>query len=504
MGVPDQMRGWVTDSQFANLSAFLVGSVTDGVSDGYLGAPVADFHQFLALEYPDEHPGPTLHLIPSVHQRSLVIVLWIEWMFMVRGYSAAKISSRISAVRWYFAITPPLFDETPWETDIIGRARDASAMTAKEIQDAFRQSEMNRKLCVPFTFFELCATYWSSLPWSSALDYRLKGAALGALLIGNISCRGGHFVTADNRDHLIPNERMVAHLRPGLTPPLPVHVTLGGPLRRLLLAHGSDYDLVEHVAFVVLTSKVLASKKDQRSGRTAQRFSASAAAVGDGANPGTYRPVSIGRSTRLEESLLMILLETEMRSMMQPQDAPTVYYRPGTRGPTAARVILDGVAYVRRETQLSDVSVITKQICSDERVGLPKERISSRSLRSFVASNQVGLDLSPDELRQRGGWAANSDVPDTHYRFSCPHTTGVYGLLTQERIDSGALLGPAAILGIAESRLPLLGPAPSAPIASVPVSVSTTSALAITSVQGMSLRNNPKRKVRDTSPTRRK
>ena len=164
----------------------------------------------------------------------------------------------------------------------------------------------------------------------------------------------------------------------------------GYDLRTWLAANPAA--VVLSLSYRELASKTSGSKSQQSSKRAR-------------IEPSVTTPMMIARRSPLEIQSLEAVMEWLCFARGQAEDPIGTYYHRSLNGARDYQLVeLEGVKYLRRETQLTDVNSMIQAVVSDaDGLNLDPVHYSSKSFRIFLATSGPQLGLSEADISDLGG-----------------------------------------------------------------------------------------------------
>ena len=320
-------------------------------------------------------PGEYLERVDGSHMKAQRVVLFMAYLYMYEGMRDEQIRKAVSSVVFMFESAG--MESEFFNLAIVSRGRKASTRSNAECveQEAARADKMILPVCLDIVL-GVRQKYWVEQTWT-AKGMDKKGIwwaiSLGfdsGLRIGNLTKRDGpngadHCIRASNLIFLVmdPKENMERRIK-------------GGPNMSSFLARQDvSLDMVLSVDMIYVTSKTSGKVKSL-----------------------VDNPKTLGRNSEVESIVLEDLSLWIQHSGVQESDELLTRY-----SATGSRKVV-----IRK-----DVRVAIKEAVSS--IGLPAKNFSTKSLRSGFGTHAVANGMDMNEMKVRGGWVKDSDVPNKYY-----------------------------------------------------------------------------------------
>ena len=260
---------------------------------------------------------------------------------------------------------------------IVSRGRKASTRSNEECveKENMRADKVILPVCLDIVL-GVRQKYWVEQPWT-AKGMSMKGIWLAISLCFDSGLRIGNLTKKDGKhgaDHCIRANK-VSFL---VTDPLEniKKRIKGGPSMSSFLARQDvSLDMVQSVDMIYVTSKTSGKVKSLMD-----------------------NPKTLGRNSEVESTVLDDLLLWMQHSGVQESDELLTRY-----SATDSRKVV-----IRK-----DVRAAIKEAVSS--MGLPAKYFSTKSLRSGFGAHAVANGIDMNQMKVRGGWVKDSDVPDKYY-----------------------------------------------------------------------------------------
>lgn len=255
----------------------------------------------------DPRPGVGLENVDTSENKALHIVMFMIHLYRGEGLRAEQVCRVLAALRWYHGTNAP-FDESFYDTAVIGRARASCARTEEELVQHLVDKEERRALPLPREFpHVLIETHWTALEgWIKRDDLVKRGACLIILMLLNAGCRVGHFCPNQRMSHVVSAGMLEYSVLVGGAI---VKKNGGGGLREFMQSGDIEVSQVLAMQYTMPTTKTKGSKKEQNSN-----------------NSTALAPIVVGRSSTLESRVLDMLVEYE-RNMTGLQSKDPAFTR---------------------------------------------------------------------------------------------------------------------------------------------------------------------------------
>ena len=323
----------------------------------------------------DNKPGDFLENIKNQQEKATRIVLFMAYLYMHEGLRDEQIKKAVTCVSYMFETEG--IDSDFMNLAVVARGRKASARTNAECVE--KEKERADRVILPVCLdivLNVRHRYWAEQEWS-AKGMDMKGIWLAislgfdsGLRIGNLTKRDG----PNGADHCI----RAGHLTFLVVDPLTKteqRLKGGERMANYLARPDVENNMVQSVDMLYVTSKTSGKVKSL-----------------------VENPKTIGRNSEIESIVLDDLLTWILYSKVQEDDELLTRY-----SATGSRKVV-----IRK-----DVRNAIKEAVSG--MGLPPKHFSTKSLRSGFGTHAVANGMDMEDMKVRGGWVKDSDVPVKYY-----------------------------------------------------------------------------------------
>lgn len=363
-----------TSEEKTVMTKYLKQSVTVETTLSYQPG-IKKWQEYLSSLEDDNQPGQYLDNVGDQHGKAERVVLFMAYLYMHEGLRDEQIKKAVTSVTFMFESAG--YDSSFINLAIVSRGRKASARSNEECteKDKERADRVILPVCLDIVL-GVREKYWEQQSWD-AKGMDMKGIWLAislgfdsGLRIGNLTKRDGpngadHCIRAGNLSFLVadPISQVECRLK-------------GGPSMSSYLARQDvSLDMVKSVDMFYVTSKTSRKVKSL---------------VTD--------PKTIGRNSEVESIVLDDLSLWMLHSGVQENDELlTRYSATGTR-----KVV------IRKDVR----KAIKESVGS---MGLPSKNFSTKSLRSGFGTHAIANGMDMNDMKVRGGWVKDSDVPMKYY-----------------------------------------------------------------------------------------
>lgn len=356
------------------IKKFLSRSVTTGTAHGYM-LGVRKWHEYLAFLGTESDPGQFMEKISGQHEKAKRIVLFMAYLYMNNGMRDEQIKKVVTSIAYMFEIEGK--DASFFDSAIISRGRKASIRSIEECSahENTRAANTILPICLDIVF-AVRLEYWVNQEWDAkGMDKKAIWLAIclgfdSGLRIGNLTKKDGH----NGADHCIRAGSLSFRVMDPITKT--ERRIKGGPMAANFISRKDvTLNMVLSVDMIYVTSKTSRKVKSLID------------------NPKTISRESEEESTVLDDLCLWVV-----HSKVQEEDELLTRY-----SDTGRRKVV-----IRKDVRNAIKSAV-------KGVGLPPKHFSTKSLRSGFGTHAIANGMDVQEMKVRGGWVKDSDVPERFY-----------------------------------------------------------------------------------------
>jgi hypothetical protein len=370
------------------LTDFLGRSVTIGTAKSYqIG--IKKWKAYLDTLDEDYHPGEYLERLDDPHEKAQRIVLFMAYLYISEGDRDEQIKKAVTSVAYMFEVKG--LSTSFIHVALVTRGRAATSRSSEECRE--HEEKRGENVILPICLsivLEIRQQYWESQDWDmKGMDKRGIWLAIclsfdSGLRIGNLTKKDG----PDGADHSIRAGQLNFLVK---DPEKEIEMRLkGGPaMTKFLKRKDVTLDMVYSVDMIYVTSKTSRKVKSM-----------------------VENPRTLSRRTEVEGMVLNDLLLWFVYSLVQEEDELLTRY-----SCTGSRKVV-----IRKDVRTAIKLAVRG-------ANLPPKNFSTKSLRSGFGTHVIANGMGPEEMKSRGGWVINSDVPNNHY-IRHMHSRGALALST--------------------------------------------------------------------------
>ena len=317
------------------------------------------------------------------------VVLFMAYLYMHEGMHDEQIRRAVSNVIF-------MFESVGMELDffnhaIVSRGRKASTRSNEEcgVKEQIRADNVILPVCLDIVL-GVRQKYRVDQPWTTkGMDMKEIWLAISlgfdsGLRIGNLTKKDGpngadHSIRAGKISFLVVDPLLNMEKR----------IKGGSSMSSYLARQDVSLDMVKSVDMLYVTSKTSGKVKSL-----------------------VDNPKTLGRNSEVESTVLDDLSLWIQHSGVQESDELLTRY-----SATGSRIVV-----IRK-----DVRAAIKEAVGS--IGLPARNFSIKSLRSGFGTHAVANGMDMNQMKVRGGWVKDSDVPDKYYVRNM-NSTGALALST--------------------------------------------------------------------------
>ena len=364
----------INEKESGIITNFLSRSVTAGTARGYQNG-IDKWKAYISTLDESTHPGEHLERVESEEGKALRIVLFMAYLYMNEGLRDEQIKRAVTSVTYMLEVAGK--STSFLHLAVVTRGKTATGRTTEECRavEMIRGSNVILPVCLDIVM-SVREKYWVEQDWDAkGMDKRAIWLAISlgfdsGLRIGNLTLRDG----PKGADHCIrAGELTFFAIDPRTNQEVKIK---GGSIMAEFLKRGDvTLDMVTAVDMLYVTSKT--SRKVQSL---------------------IKNPKTLSRRTEVESMVLDDLLLWFLHSQVQEMDELLTRY-----SCTGSRKVV-----IRK-----DVRHAIKLAVSG--AGLPSKNFSTKSLRSGFGTHVMANGMGAEEMKTRGGWVPQSNVPENHY-----------------------------------------------------------------------------------------
>lgn len=387
-GTNDKSCLGISEKDNEILTSFLGQSVTIGTAKGYQGG-IKKWKKYLDTLDEEYHPGQYLEKLNDTHEKAQRIVLFMAYLYMTEGDRDEQIKRAITSVAYMMEVKG--LNTSFINVALVTRGRVATSRSSDEC----RQHEEKRgenvilPICLSIVL-EIRQQYWENQDWTTeGMDNRGIWLAIcltfdSGLRIGNLTKQDGpagadHSIRAGQVNFLVMDPETGKEMR----------IKGGAAMTNFLKRKEVTLDMIYSADMIYVTSKTSRKVKSM-----------------------VENPRTLSRRTDVEGMVLNDLLLWFLYSQVQETDELLTRY-----SSTGSRKVV-----IRKDVRTA-IKIAVRG------ANLPAKNFSTKSLRSGFGTHVMANGMGADEMKLRGGWAANSDVPNNHY-VRHMHSRGALALST--------------------------------------------------------------------------
>ena len=384
--VEGELAGEISKEEELRIKEFLKRSVTVGTEKGYASG-IKKWKEYLQTLPSEFHPGDYLEALDNDERKSKRVVLYMAHLYLNVGWRGEQVRKAVTCLTYHFEIAG--LSSTFLRLAIVSRGKSAAGRNTEEARS--REEEKAAHSILPVCMDVILSVrekYWENQNWdnrgkdSKAIWLAVALAFDSGARIGNLTLKDGK----DREDHCI-RAKHVSYLVTNPTDGKEYRIQGGEEISQYLKRNDVNNSLVIEANMIYMTSK------------TSKSGSAN-----------LQEPKTLGRNSHEESQLLDDLLDwIKHNNVVADEELLT---RHGDNGS-------------RRVVKRKDVRQAIKEAVGA--FGLPEDRFSTRSLRSGFGTHAQANGLEEREIHARGGWAANSKVPEKHY-IRRMHNRGAFAI----------------------------------------------------------------------------
>lgn len=356
------------------IKKFLSRSVTVGTAQGYM-LGIRKWEEYLTFLGTDNNPGQFMEKIIGQHEKAKRVVLFMAYLYMNNGMRDEQIKKVVTSVAYLFEVEGK--DATFFGNAIVSRGRKASVRSAEEcsVHENIRAENTILPICLDIVL-AVRRQYWENHGWDAkGMDNKGIWLAIclgfdSGLRIGNLTKKDG----PNGADHCIRAGSLSFRAMDPVTKT--ERRIKGGPnAANFISRQDVTLSMILSVDMVYVTSKTSRKVKSL-----------------------IDNPKTISRESDVESTVLDDLCLWVVHSKVQESDELlTRYSEKGGR-----KVV------IRKDVRTAIKSAV-------KGVGLPPKHFSTKSLRSGFGTHAVANGMGVEEMKVRGGWVKDSDVPERFY-----------------------------------------------------------------------------------------
>ncbi|KAJ1394668.1 hypothetical protein B484DRAFT_439123, partial [Ochromonadaceae sp. CCMP2298] len=406
----------ITEAQVEKIQGYMAKSVTEGVSIEY-GRGIEVWKEFLGAEYTEEaSPGEFLERESDPSDKILHVILFMVWMEEEKGSSEEQRGRALTYLRHHIdviGLRPTEF----MNCDLLSKARRSAIRTTEEAREHIREREGKAILpSTPEMSEHIRVHNWIGVDWNTAAGRERRMGALACQLMDDSGMRISNLAAPESKaqDHALRAKEVVAVIqRPGATAPM--RLSAGPALQAYLQVERSKRPALRGRSRAALFPEVIQLEIKLLTNKTTRKV-------------GLYKANTLlfRRETVLESDFIDDMLEWDL--MARPADEDELFF---------ARV------HPQRKTVLKLRSRVVAKLVKEAAAacGLDPKRFSTKSFREAFASSAQAQGMTSVERNVRGGWTADSTVPDTFYAI----------------VDSVGMLGRRGVGVAPQASVPSVG-----------------------------------------------
>lgn len=338
-------------------------------------AGILKWKEYLSTISEENRPDNLLENIENQHDKALRVVLFMAYLYMQDGLRDEQIKKAVTSITYMFETAG--IDSSFVSLAVVARGRKASMRSNQECVN--KETERTEKMILPVCLDIIISVrerYWVNQCWDAkGMDKKGIWLAISlgfdsGLRIGNLTKQDGpngadHSIRAGNVSFLADDPRSGVQRR-----------LKGGPVVAAFLKRPDvTLSMIRSADMVYVTSKTSNKVKSL-----------------------VENPKTIGRNSDIESTVLDDLLLWMLNSSVQEDDELLTRY-----SATGSRKVV-----IRK-----DVRNAIKDAVST--MGLPAKHFSTKSLRSGFGTHAVANGMNIQDMKVRGGWVKDSDIPEKYY-----------------------------------------------------------------------------------------